>query len=232
MTTRFEYYLYSIDKHTLYVGSHIFHQRYYESTFRLVKSCSKSGLGSFALATVLIVVPIAPLRWYSKPESKKTRKRSPLINAALCENSKLSSLPPIPIAAEMQETDAQVVRLIQPSKLSEILKTTLTGGLYIALLLASDGSLVAGANNPSKENTSNTELPENSWCSIGALIAGTCSVLEDRARNSHMGESTGDEYLLLDCTKGKVCVAKIGEFLACLVAEETVELGFLKAKMK
>jgi len=47
-----------------------------------------------------------------------------------------------------------------------------------------------------------------------------------------MGESTGDEYLLLDCTKGKVCVAKIGEFLACLVAEETVELGFLKAKMK
>lgn len=46
----------------------------------------------------------------------------------------------------MQATDAQVVHLIQPSKISEILKTTLTGGLYVALLLANDGSLVAGAS--------------------------------------------------------------------------------------
>ncbi|EME26737.1 Ragulator complex protein LAMTOR2 [Galdieria sulphuraria] len=132
----------------------------------------------------------------------------------------------------MQETNAQVVHLIQPSKISEILKTTLTGGLYIALLLANDGSLVAGASIPNEDDKPSTDLVENNWSSVGALVAGTWSILEDRARNFYVGEGIGEDYLMLDCAKGKICVAKVEDFLACLVAEETVELGLLKAKMK
>ncbi|GJQ15759.1 hypothetical protein GpartN1_g7550.t1 [Galdieria partita] len=132
----------------------------------------------------------------------------------------------------MQETSSQVVHLIQPSKISEILKTTLTGGLYIALLLGSDGSLVAGASVPNEENKSNTDTVDSNWSSIGALVAGTWSTLEDRARSFCVGEAVGEDCLMLDCAKGKICVAKVEEFLACLVAEETVELGLLKAKMK
>ncbi|ORX47760.1 Roadblock/LC7 domain-containing protein [Hesseltinella vesiculosa] len=111
--------------------------------------------------------------------------------------------------------------MLKPKVISQVLRQATRNGIYAALMLTQEGSLLAYAADNDKSVKIYAAISANIWSNYKKQMVFS-SLL-----------NTGAEcpkFLLVQCQEGSVYVKEIGGMLLCLVAEESVDLGILKAK--
>ncbi|KAL1928163.1 hypothetical protein VTP01DRAFT_3079 [Rhizomucor pusillus] len=113
--------------------------------------------------------------------------------------------------------------MLKPKVISQVLRQTLHNGLKASLLITNEGSLLAYASDTNRSVKTFAAIAANIWSSYKQHCAASDSYLRSDPVN-------GIRYMLLECEEGTVFVTSVSTVLLCLVGDETVELGILKAK--
>ncbi|KAF9168119.1 Ragulator complex protein lamtor2 [Actinomortierella ambigua] len=105
--------------------------------------------------------------------------------------------------------------MLKPKLISQVLQQATTGGVKATILLNLEGSLLAFAAQSDRDARIYGALTSNIWSIY----------------SKHVKTETGPlSFLILECEEGKVAVSMVSTMILCLVAQEDVELGILKAK--
>ncbi|KND00126.1 uncharacterized protein SPPG_04468 [Spizellomyces punctatus DAOM BR117] len=117
--------------------------------------------------------------------------------------------------------------MLKPKVITQVLQQANTAGVHAALLLNPDGSLVSFAGGTEKDAKVLAAVASNVW--FGYERYG-----KPPAANSVEGGEgkEGLRNLILDCEQGKLSITRTSRMLLCLVADERVEWGLLKAKTR
>uniref|UniRef100_A0A7S3EHQ6 Roadblock/LAMTOR2 domain-containing protein n=2 Tax=Rhodosorus marinus TaxID=101924 RepID=A0A7S3EHQ6_9RHOD len=125
--------------------------------------------------------------------------------------------------------------MLRPKSLPLFLSQVCTGGVQHALLLRSDGIMLASSQDrPDAEYFDDEKL-------VGAICAGMWfNFAEETADSLGKTESElgdGDSSLrgnlrsmIVECEGGRLCAAPVGSLLICLKGDLSVQLGLLKLK--
>ncbi|KAI8098928.1 uncharacterized protein BX664DRAFT_271864 [Halteromyces radiatus] len=112
--------------------------------------------------------------------------------------------------------------MLKPKVISQVLRQSTRDGVKAALLMTHDGSLLSFAT----DNDKNVKI----YAAIAANIWSTYNKQSSSETFLDGGQSDSPRFLLLDCEEGSAFIIGIGTMLLCLVAENYVNLGILKAK--
>ncbi|KAG0233415.1 Ragulator complex protein lamtor2 [Actinomortierella wolfii] len=112
--------------------------------------------------------------------------------------------------------------MLKPKLISQVLQQATTGGVKATMYINATpnpaqhtGSLLAFAAQSDREARIYGALTSNIWSIY----------------SKHVKSETGPlSFLMLECEEGKVAVSMVSSMILCLVAQEDVELGILKAK--
>ncbi|KAI9090991.1 hypothetical protein DFS34DRAFT_338620 [Phlyctochytrium arcticum] len=115
--------------------------------------------------------------------------------------------------------------MLKPRLIAQVLQQANTSGITASLLLNADGSLVSFAGGSDKDAKVLAAVVSNVWFAY------------ERHGKPRGAENTdgiegkeGLRDLFLECEHGRLSITKASRMLLCLVAEESVEWGLIKAK--
>ncbi|CAO3653026.1 unnamed protein product [Cunninghamella echinulata] len=112
--------------------------------------------------------------------------------------------------------------MLRPKVISQVLRQSLYNGVKSSLLMTYDGSLLAFATDNDKNAKIYAAITANIWNAYKKQN-NLNSFLQSNGSNSPL-------FILLECEEGNVFITSIGTMLLCMVAENSVSLGILKAK--
>eukprot|EP00041_Stephanoeca_diplocostata_P005373 m.61016 g.61016 ORF g.61016 m.61016 type:complete len:144 (+) comp15744_c0_seq1:214-645(+) len=122
--------------------------------------------------------------------------------------------------------------MLRPRPLAQMLGQAASGGVKHAMLLKKDGSLIAYATGDKDGDSQvNAALASNVWSFY------TTTKIDEENGDSHSVASNSDddvfddlETVMLECEEGKLLLTKVATILLCLISEDHVGFGMLKAK--
>ncbi|CAO3589482.1 unnamed protein product [Absidia cylindrospora] len=114
--------------------------------------------------------------------------------------------------------------MLKPKVISQVLRQSIRNGVKASLLMTHDGSLISFATH----NDKNAKI----YAAIAANIWSTYKKQTVPETFLNGGESDSPKFLLLGCEEGSAFITSIGTMLLCLVAENSVHLGFSKQRRK
>lgn len=112
----------------------------------------------------------------------------------------------------------QLVKMVKPKVLTEVLSQANTGGILAALLVNPEGSLLAFSG-----------YDEDNQCRITAAIATNTWHAYAKSGLAAFNDSKL-HCLLFESENGRVCVCQVSSLLLCLYGKPFVPFGILKAK--
>ncbi|KAI8379707.1 uncharacterized protein BYT42DRAFT_636404 [Radiomyces spectabilis] len=112
--------------------------------------------------------------------------------------------------------------MLKPKVIAQVLRQATHNGVRASLLMTSEGSLLAFAADNDKCAKTYAAIAANVWSTYKKQPAIGTSLDNNILATPR--------FLLLQCEEGTVFVTSIGAMLLCLVGEESVDLGLLRAK--
>ncbi|KAI8911382.1 hypothetical protein PhCBS80983_g06158 [Powellomyces hirtus] len=120
--------------------------------------------------------------------------------------------------------------MLKPKVIAQVLSQVNTNGIKATLLLNPDGSLISFAGGSESEAKVLAAVASNVWFAYERHGKPAAAAGAEGGEAGNSAESLQD--LILDCEAGKLSVSRASRMLLCLVANEEVEWGLLKAKTK
>mmetsp|Transcript_5822 Transcript_5822/g.17418 ORF Transcript_5822/g.17418 Transcript_5822/m.17418 type:complete len:124 (-) Transcript_5822:1311-1682(-) len=121
--------------------------------------------------------------------------------------------------------------MLQPNKLPEHLLKICTGGVRYALLLRSDGMILASSRDAlEKAEKLDEELVGVISSGIWINLFGDAGQSPEKSERSADGERESERWMIIECEEGRLALAPIGRLLLCIKSDTSVQLGLLKKK--
>lgn len=118
--------------------------------------------------------------------------------------------------------------MLKPAALTHILCETNTGGVLGALLLNTEGALLAFSGPADRDARVTAAISSNIWAAYSKRVAAG-------RPHSPVAPAVPEQRLmavLMDCEEGRVCVLQVAGLLLCVYASAEVGFGMLRLKAK